>query len=319
MKKIDEALEIMHSIGLSEKLQNERSALTLLALCNIKKNSKWSHAKPQSMSVAGNKNNAKYPGIMRFIAKNYNKEYAENSRETIRRQTLHQFIQEGILLHNPDNPGLPTNSKNNHYKLTPDFINLVQSFKTKDWEKELSYFIKNLYSLQNKYKEKREFNKISVKLANGKKLTFSPGIHNKLQIDVIKEFAPRFIPGCELLYVGDTAKKNLFIQEKRMIELNIPYDEHKKLPDIIFYFKDKNWILLIEAVTSHGPVSQKRLIELKESLKQTSCDPVFISVFPNTKLFKKFAHEIAWETEVWIAEIPDHMIHFNGKKFLGKS
>lgn len=317
MKKIDEAIEIMQSIGLSEKLHNERSALTLLALCNIKRNSNWSNAKSQSMSVVGNKSNPKYPGIMRFIAKYYNKEYAENSRETIRRQTLHQFIQAGILLHNPDNPSLPTNSKDNHYKLTPDFIDLIQSYKTKYWENKLKNFIQNLESLQKNYKNERRFNKISVKLDDGKKLTFSPGIHNKLQIDIIKEFAPRFIPGGDLLYVGDTAKKKLYIQKESMSELNIPYDEHKKLPDLIFYFQDKNWILLIEAVTSHGPVSQKRMIELKESLKQTSCELIFISAFPNTEIFKKYAHEIAWETEVWIADIPDHMIHFNGEKFIG--
>ena len=118
MSKITEAQQILEALGLPKAQQNERSSLILLALCKIKETDKWENAQKVSMSVVGNKDNPKYEGVMRFIAEHYNKQYAENSRETFRRQTLHQFVQAGIVEHNPENPQLPTNSKDNHYRLT---------------------------------------------------------------------------------------------------------------------------------------------------------------------------------------------------------
>jgi hypothetical protein len=136
-------------------------------------------------------------------------------------------------------------------------------------------------------------------------------------VAVIKEFAPRFAPGSVLLYVGDTANKDLFVDIPRLKKLGIPIDEHGKLPDIVLFDKKRNWMFLIEAVTSHGPVSPKRMIELEELLKNSNVGKIFVSAFPDLKEFRKYTSDLAWETEVWIAEIPDHMIHFNGDKFLG--
>ncbi|MBK6904986.1 MAG: type II restriction endonuclease [Saprospirales bacterium] len=144
----------------------------------------------------------------------------------------------------------------------------------------------------------------------------SPGKHNELQIAVILEFAPRFAPGSELLYIGDTDNKDLFSDREKIEELGIPLDEHSKLPDVILIDRKRNWLFLIEAVTSHGPVSPKRLFELEEFLSPANAGKVFVTAFPDFKTFKRFTNEIAWETEVWVAENPEHMIHFNGDKFL---
>ncbi|MCA1758980.1 MAG: restriction endonuclease, partial [Bacteroidales bacterium] len=133
MSKTEEAKQILEALGLPKRQQNDRSALTLLALCNLKENDKWNKAKAVSMSVVGNKENARYEGVMRFIAEHYNKQYAENSRETFRRQTLHQFVQAGIVNHNPENPELPTNSKDNHYRLSPEALKVIKSFNSKTW------------------------------------------------------------------------------------------------------------------------------------------------------------------------------------------
>ena len=216
MSKITEAQQILEALGLPKAKQNERSSLILLALCKIKETDKWENAQKVSMSVVGNKDNPKYEGVMRFIAEHYNKQYAENSRETFRRQTLHQFVQAGIVEHNPENPQLPTNSKDNHYRLTDASLKVIQAFGSKKWNNEVKIFLKNVGSLKEKYNKSRNLHKIALTLANGEVLTFSPGKHNEVQVAIIEEFAPRFAQGCELLYVGDTAKKGLFVDSKTL-------------------------------------------------------------------------------------------------------
>ena len=317
MRKIEEAKQILEAMGLPKGQQNDRSALTLIALCTLKENDKWSKARAVSMSVVGNKENAKYEGIMRFIAAHYNKHYAENSRETIRRQTLHQFVQAGIVNHNPENPELPTNSKDNHYRLSPEALKVIKSFNTRSWNKEIRYFKENVGLLREKYNKKREIRKIPVKLKDGTEVSFSPGKHNLVQISVIEEFAPRFAPESDLLYVGDTAKKDLFMDKMGLKKLGIPMDEHSKLPDVVLYDKKKKWLFLVEAVTSHGPVSPKRIIELESMLKKCKAGRIYVTAFPDFKEFKKHTSDIAWETEVWVVSFPDHLIHFNGDKFIG--
>jgi type II restriction enzyme len=317
MKIIEEAKQILEALGLPKGQQNERSALALLALCNLKPDDKWSKARAVSMAVMGNKDHPKYPGIMRFIAEHYHKQYAENSRETFRRQTLHQFLQAGIVIHNPDNPDLPTNSKDNHYQLSPEVLKVVKTYSTKSWTKKINDFKKTTGLLRDKYFREREFRKIPVKLIDGTLLNFSPGKHNEVQIAVIQEFAPRFAPGCVLLYLGDTAQKNLYMDKKGMTKLGIPFNEHSKLPDIVLYDKKRKWLYLIEAVTSHGPVSPKRLMEIEKMLEKCEAGKIYVSAFPDFSTFNRHALNIAWETEVWVVCFPDHMIHFNGDRFMG--
>lgn len=317
MSKLTEAQQILEAFGLPKPQQNERSALTLLALCNIKETDKWKDARKISMAVVGNKDNPKYEGVMRFIAEHYKKKYAENSRETFRRQTLHQFVQAGIVEHNPDNLQLPTNSKDNHYRLSDDALKVIRAFGSRKWNVELTLFGKNIGSLQEKYNRSRDLQMIPVKLASGKEIKFSPGKHNQVQVAIIKEFAARFAHGSELLYVGDTANKDLYADTKSLSALGIPINEHSKLPDVVLYDKKRKWLFLIEAVTSHGPVSPKRIVELEKMLKNCKAGKVYVSAFPDFKEFKKHTAEIAWETEVWLMDFPEHMIHFNGDRFIG--
>ena len=156
-----------------------------------------------------------------------------------------------------------------------------------------------------------------MKLADGNQLYLTPGKHNELQIAVIEKFGPRYATDATILYLGDAANKFVIYEREQLEQLGVPITIHDKLPDIILYQEARNWLYLIEAVTSHGPVSHKRRYELEKLLKQCTAQRVYVSAFLNFTEFKRHTPHIAWETEVWIAEIPEHMIHYNGERFLG--
>ena len=309
MSKIEEAQEILKALGLPPAQYNEMAALTFLAICNIKENDKWAKATRQSLGVS--------KGIMTFVNENYSKSYAPNTRETFRRQVLHQFVQARVVDYNPDDPTLPVNSPRAHYALTSEVLEVVKTYKTRKWKLALKNFIDTVGKLSEVYLKERELNQIPVALENGKTLKLSAGKHNEVQAAIVEQFAPRFTNGGTLLYLGDTAKKDLYVDEKGLKDLDIPIDQHSKLPDVVIYDIKRKWLFLIEAVTSHGPVSPKRLLELEDFLKNCKVGKVYVTAFPDMTEFKKHSNNIAWETEVWLMEAPDHMIHFNGDRFMG--
>lgn len=310
MSKITEAQEILKELGLPIPQQNEMSALTLLALCDIKENDAWRNATRSSKRVT--------KGIMSFVNENYKKDspYAPNTRETFRRQVLHQFVQAGIVNYNPDIPDLPVNSPKAHYALTEEALDVIKSYGTLDWDSRIQQYSAETIFLRDKYAEERDLYRIPL-MIEGKEYLLSPGAHNEVQAAVISEFAPRFAAGGQLLYVGDTEDKDLYIKDDLLNKLKLPITEHSKLPDIILYDNRRDWLFLIEVVTSHGPISAKRLIELEDFAKDCPCGIVYVTAFPDSKEFRKHAGDIAWETEVWLANAPDHMIHFNGDRFIG--
>jgi adenine-specific DNA-methyltransferase len=305
---IEEATEILRSLGLPKAQQNARSGLTFLALANLGPDSQWKAAKRPLLRTVD---------IMQFMRERYGKDYKPNSRETIRRQTLHQFEQARIADRNPDDPTRATNSGNTVYRLTEDAAAVLRAYGAASFDRKVASFIERFGSLQEAYLRRREDNKIPLKMADGSTIFLSPGIHNKLQVAVMEEFGPRFAPGANLLYVGDTAEKHVVFDAHELSKLNVPVTEHNKLPDIILYWPERNWLFLIEAVTSQGPVSPKRHHEIEAMLKGCRAERVYVTAFLDGKAFRKYAGDIAWETEVWIAETPEHMIHFNGPKFLG--
>lgn len=260
MKKIEESQEILKALGLPPAQYNEMAALTFLAVCNIKENEKWSKATRQSLGIS--------KGIMTFVNDNYGKSYAPNTRETFRRQVLHQFVQARVVDYNPDDPTLPVNSPRAHYALTFEVLEVIKSYKTKNWKKTLKNFTDSVGKLSEVYLKERELNQIPVTLQNGEEIKLSAGKHNEVQAAIVELFAPRFANGGMLLYLGDTAKKDLFVDEKGLNNLGIPIDQHSKLPDVIIFDHKRKWLFLIEAVTSHGPVSPKRLLELEELFKR---------------------------------------------------
>lgn len=307
MNKLDEALQILIELGMPKAQLNDRSAYTLLSLAEIKENDPWSLATNKIIGIHE---------IMGFIFVNYKFQYAENSREAIRRQTIHQFEQAGLIERNKDNLSRPTNSRKTVYSITPEALKLIKSFGSMNWEENKNKFFTVSTSLTEKYSSKRSIHKVPIHIGDSV-IEMSAGGHNDLQKAIIEEFGSRFAKESILLYVGDTANKHLYIKESELESLGIPMTKHDKLPDVVLYDSNKNWLFLCEAVTTHGPVSPKRIVELEEMLLDCPCGKIYVSCFPNKKTYKKFWDDIAWETEVWFSDTPDHMIHFNGDKFMG--
>ena len=262
MNKIEEAQIILKDLGLPKMQQNEISAITLLALCNIKEKDKWKAAKKISLGVS--------KGIMKFSSEYYNRDYAPNSRESFRRNVLHQFVQGRIADYNPDIPNLPVNSSRAHYAISKEVLEVIKTYGTKEWKAKAIEFRASVGDLSKKYAKNKAVNRVPVKLPNGKILKLSPGKHNEVQSAIVEQFLPEFAEGSELLYLGDTEQKDLYSDKKTLKEIGIPIDQHSKLPDVVLYHREKNWLYLIEAVTSHGPVSPKRMLELEEML--VNCD-----------------------------------------------
>lgn len=253
---------------------------------------------------------------MDWLATTYNKQYAPNTRETFRRQVLHQFVQARLADYNPDNPSLPTNSPRAHYKLTEEALTVIHTYGTDGWDASLQVWTNNVGLLVETYGRSRELHTIPLRLPDGREFRLSPGKHNEVQAAIINKFAPFFAHDAVLIYLGDTADKLLYLNEDVLAGLNIKLN-HDKLPDVVLFDEEKRWVYLIEAVTSHGPMTPKRLFELREMFSNCDCGLVFVSAFPDFTEFRKHMRDIAWETEVWLADTPEHMIHFNGDKFLG--
>lgn len=229
---------------------------------------------------------------------------------------ISQFIQAGVVNYNPDDPTLPVNSPKAHYAITNEALEVAQSYDTKEWDSRTQQFAVEYEILRARYAAERDMHRIPL-IIEGQEYFLSPGAHNEVQAAVVEEFAPRFAPGGKLLYIGDTEDKDLYINAEELRSLNLPISEHSKLPDIVISDDKRGWLFLIEVVTSHGPVSAKRLIELEEFTQDCPYGIVYVTAFPNAKEFKKHIDDIAWETEVWLSDKPDHMIHFNGDRFIG--
>jgi hypothetical protein len=288
--------------------QNERSALALLALLDLSPDKTWSDAQNPLMGITP---------IMDWARKHYKKRYAPNTRETVRRQTMHQFVQAGIALYNPDQPDRPVNSPHAVYRIEPRCLKVLRTLGAGNYKKLLTVYRASRVTLAAEYARHRDMKMVPVRIAKGQQVRMSPGEHSMLIRALWEEFGPRFVPGGKLVYAGDTGDKWGYFDERLLASLGINVDNHGKMPDVVIYYPDRNWLILAEAVTSHGPVDAKRHKELQAMFQRCKAGLVFVSAFPNRKTFTKYLEVISWETEAWIADNPTHLIHFNGARFLG--
>ncbi|MBI4837857.1 MAG: restriction endonuclease [Nitrospirae bacterium] len=307
-RKIQEALAVLAALDFPRQQQNERSALTLLSLLGLKPTDSWKKASDPLMGITP---------MMDFFAKHYAKQYKPNTRETVRRQTVHQFMQAGLIVPNPDKPSRPTNSPKAVYQIELSALKLLWEFGKPSWNKHLKEYLLTVTTLKRLYARERDKRRIPVKIGEGQEIRLSPGGQNILVKRIIDDFCQIFTPSGQIIYVGDTQTKWAYFNPDALRAIGVEIEEHGKMPDVVVFHTEKNWLVLIEAVTSHGPVNPKRRQELKELFAGSQVGIVYVTAFLERRTMIKYLDDISWETEVWIAESPTHLIHFNGERFLG--
>lgn len=307
-KRLAETIEALTALQFGPKQRNETAAYTLLALLDLQPDAAWADAQAPLRGITP---------IIQFIATAYGNRYAPNTRETIRDDAVKFFVEEGLLLRNPDDPVRPTNSGKTVYQIEPSALALFRKFGTPAWTTALAGYLTSREALKHEISRKRDLARVPVTLPDGNQVALSPGGQNPLIKAIIENFCPAFAPGGLVLYIGDTENKFVHLEANSLNALGVTLDSSAKIPDVIVHDTKRNWLLLIEAVTSAGPVDGKRRKELKDLFAGCKAGLVFVTAFETRRIMQSFVSQIAWESEVWIAEDPNHMIHFNGERFLG--
>lgn len=308
MTRLDDAKKILESFGFDQQRSNDRSGRTLLALAQLDEHGTWSDAQNPMLGLRA---------VLDWVRERLDHEVAENTRETYRRQTLHQFRDAGFVIYNDDDPGRPTNSSKNNYRINPDALDVIRKYGTEEFDDALAAYLVEAPGLLDKYRATRNLTRIPVTLPGGKELTLGGGGQNVLIKQMIDDFCAYFIPGGEVLYIGDADEKLMHFDADKFASLGVTVDTHGQLPDLVVYQESKNWLFLMEAASTHGPVDAKRYGELKDLFAGSTAGLVYVSCFPDRKTMRKFLADLAWESEVWCAEDATHMIHFDGQRFLG--
>ncbi len=307
-QKVRDALRLLKDLGMPPGQVNRRSALCLLALLDLRPNRGWGEIERPLMGITP---------IMDWCKRHYKTSYAPNTRETFRRQTMHQFVQAGIAVYNPDKPDRPVNSPHAVYQADVNLWEVLRLYPRPSYRRGLVAYLRERQTLAARYAGARDMQRIPVQVSRGQTFRLSAGQHSQLIKEVVEQFAPRFVPGARLVYVGDTAKKWAYFEEELLLSLGVKVDDHGKMPDVVLYWPDKNWLFLVESVTSHGPVDAKRHHELAVLFAAATAGLVYVSAFPNRRVMNRFLENISWETEVWVSDTPTHLIHFNGPSFMG--
>ncbi len=308
-RRIAEALHVLKDLGLPPQQINERTAICLLALLDLPPQRGWKRASNPLLGIRA---------ILDFARTQLDTNYAENTRESVRKYSVKPLVSAGLLLHNPDDPKRAVNSSGNSYQVEEHALTLLRQFGSKTWRTSLETYLAARETLAAKYAHARSLERIPLKLKNDQSITLSAGVHSKLIRAVIEDFAAYFVSGGELVYVGDTASKWGYFDREILASLGVTVGHHGKMPDVVIYDREKNWLILVEAVTSSGPVDGGRHFELSELFKNSKAGLVYVTAFPDRgEIFRRFLSVVAWETEVWCASDPTHLIHFNGIRFFG--
>ena len=316
-EKVEQALNIIRLVGIPvrdmTKRRQQRVAKALLAVAGVLPDMEWSDATSHFNETAK-------PLTTREVIRVWNDHYGENiadsSYDDIRRKDLLVLVEAGLVARSAANPAADVNDGTRGYSIPLETLELLHSYSTSEWEDNLLRFRDSVGTLKDRLSKAREFKMVPVTLPDGSRYKLSPGPHNEIQRAVIEDFLPRFSKGVEVLYIGDTAKKILHMNADRMMDVGIRKMDRGMLPDIVAYEANRNWLFLIEAVHSSNPISEMRHLALRQLTNDATAGCLFVSAFADSASFARFSKEIGWETEVWIASDPEHMIHFDGGRFL---
>lgn len=311
---IIEAIEVLTILGIpfdnSTWRRIERIAMVFLATGQINADTGWKNIKDLHDGI-----NMKTRDIIKYINEFFEENISSGSYDDIRRKDLKLLVIGEIALRANEN--LARNDSTRGYAINPILTASLQNVGREGWKEKLQEASAKFTTAAEKLDTTREIEQVPITLPSGLELNLLPGEHNELQKAIIEELLPRYGYGAEVLYIGDTADKFLFMSKDKLKNLHFFELSHGELPDIVAYSEAKNWLYLIEAVHSSGPISESRLLELKRLTKDCIADIVYITAFMDRAKFRTWVKDIAWETEVWIAETPDHLIHFDGSRFLG--
>ena len=299
---------LLEDLGMDAERSNERSAMTFLALAHLDEKSGWSEATNEMYTTRM---------IMDWIRDSLGQNYAANTRETIRRFTLHQFVAGGIVEENADRPDRPINSPKWNYRIVPALVPVIHSLGTDRYASELQRFIDGISTWKAQQEEIREMNKVPVSMPDGTKVSLSAGGQNLLIKAMVEEFCSRFAPGGTVLYIDDTDHTHRTEQDMMMKSIGVELPERGKAPDLIVWLEDKQWLFLMEACSTHGPIDVIRKRELLRLFAAHRNNIVFVSCFPDRATMRQYLKDLAWETEAWCASEPDHLVHLNGSRFMG--
>ena len=295
-KKLTETKKLLEDLGLPKAQQNDRSARGLLALLSLKCNQNWDESTRPLIQGTHS--------MFSFINQHYDFSYAENSRETMRKDTIDPFEMYDLIEKNSDDPDRATNSNKTNYRITSKTLKLIQSYNTKSWKKNL----KNFHSQVKTPKT----NSLSFNY-NGQLYTLSPGGQSQTIVDIVQNFRSNFCKNTKILYIGDTKTKWIIDEAEYLKTLGFKIKKHGKMPDVILYDESEKILFLLEAVTSHGPFDEKRKYEMAKIFDNKKIKLEFITAFPS-KLLKNSSTnltKIAWGTCVWYADEPEHLIYFH--------
>jgi len=307
-QKLREAMDALAALGFGSRQSNEVAGYTLLALLDLKPEDSWEKAASPLRGITP---------IIDFVAASYRQRDAPNTRETIRDEAVKYFVESGMVLRNPDSPSRPTNSGNTVYQVLPTALELFKTCGSLGWSSQLKGYLASRSRIRGEIQRERKLARLPVKLPGGETVRLSPGGQNPLIKAIVEEFCSRFVLGATVVYIGDTENKFEHLHADYLVKLGVTIDAAAKMPDVVVHDTARNWLLLMEAVTSAGPVDGKRRKELKELFQHSTAGLVFVTAFENRAAFGRFCQQISWESEVWIASDADHIIHFNGERFLG--
>lgn len=291
--------------------EKEKIAMALLAAGNVKSSKEWGKLKSA---------NTGYSITTKQCIDFYNTYLDENmskgSYDYVLRDGLNKLIIGGIVERSKPESNISDSTRG--YRISTEYARIISKFGQKDWEKQVEIFNKTHKTYRERIEQTRKIPKIQVVLPDGKTFELKDGEHNLIQQQVITEFLPRYGFGSTLLYCGDSDNKYSVINEKESLEkIGIKDLSQTKLPDIVAYSKEKDWIYLIEAYHTSNPITPERKYELEQMFGENANKCIFVTAFESDSSFRSCKEEIAWETEVWIVTSPDHLIHRNGFRFMG--
>lgn len=317
LRRFAQAWELLIAVGIPDQAMNKQITFVLLAMCNLDAKRPWSSAHRTWRSVTE---------AMSAMATDFNElpkgrngaaAYKQNTRENTRKQGVKPLLSAGIL--EQQDASMAPNNQNNRYGISDTFLALARQcddITSSLYEQALKTFTAQHESLSKKWGTARSQHEIPL-MIDGESVALGPGKHSALIAAVVSRFAPRFVPSAEVLYLDDTGNRSGIHRQERLTELGITIPDHGKNPDVVLYDTKRTWLVLVEAVTSVGPMTPERVGELRALFTGSTTPIVFVSAFPDRATFRRFAPALAWETEVWLSDEPGHMIHYNGDRFLG--